>query len=208
MVQSFNFPAIRAGVRAVLCKRQLLYPHVQVKDITRIDYGKLKHSGCKYIVFDKDNCVTEPYELQVFPKFETEWQHCLDTFGSKNVAIFSNSAGSSDDVDFKDASMLEDALKVKVIRHGSKKPNGGDAILNHFNAASEKVAFVGDRILTDVVFGNINGFFTIHTMPFSLKRDNFAAKQIRRIENWLITDGSDNAPPPPPHPIQKKYADI
>ena len=42
---------------------------------------------------------------------------------------------------------------------------------------------VGDRLLTDVVYGNLNGMYTILVDPITEKNDNFPAKMIRRIEH-------------------------
>jgi phosphatidylglycerophosphatase GEP4 len=41
---------------------------------------------------------------------------------------------------------------------------------------------VGDRLLTDVLFGNLNGMLTIFTrVPISEQNDNFAAKHVRTL---------------------------
>lgn len=187
MVQSLNIPAFRSSFRVLLFQRSLLRPHFQVSDINEINFKALKAAGCKKIVFDKDNCITAPYEQAVFPSIKKGWSECLKTFGAENIAIFSNSAGSSDDApDFNDAKSLQSKLDVKVITHGTKKPSGGNTVIDQLNAQPNEIAFVGDRVLTDVVFGNENGFLTIHTQPLSLKNDNVFAIQIRKVENWLI----------------------
>ena len=41
----------------------------------------------------------------------------------QNVAILSNSVGSSDDVGYKDAERTEKKLGLSVIRHKRKKPD-------------------------------------------------------------------------------------
>lgn len=80
------------------------------------------------------------------------------------VVIVSNSAGTPDDKDGRQAKDIESALKVHVLRHQQKKPSGGEELLKHFHGISaERIAFVGDRALTDVVFGNNHGMFTILT---------------------------------------------
>ena len=38
---------------------------------------------------------------------------------------------------------------------------------------------VGDRLLTDVVFGNLHGMLTVHTQPLTLEGDNKVARAIR-----------------------------
>lgn len=104
-------------------------------------------------------------------------------FGPGRVAIFSNSAGacflstptspagqhasrprrprllagSSDDASFADARRLSSALGLPVVEHGTKKPAGADALFSHLGHRGREVAFVGDRVLTDIVFGNLHG---------------------------------------------------
>jgi hypothetical protein len=46
---------------------------------------------------------------------------------------------------------------------------------------------VGDRLLTDVVFGNLHGMLTVHTLPLCAgadnSQDNKVANVIRKVEN-------------------------
>lgn len=67
------------------------------------------------------------------------------------------SAGSSDDATFADARRLSSSLGIAVIEHGTKKPAGADALFAHLGHSGGDVAFVGDRVLTDIVFGNLHG---------------------------------------------------
>lgn len=88
------------------------------------------------------------------------------------MAVLSNSAGSSDDTEFREAQRLEQLLQVPVLRHGSKKPAVKKALLNHFaGVAAHEIALVGDRVLTDVLMGNEMGCFTILTQAFTTKGD-------------------------------------
>lgn len=41
---------------------------------------------------------------------------------------------------------------------------------------------MGDRLLTDVVFGNLHGMLTVHTQPLTLKGDNRPAAVFRFLE--------------------------
>lgn len=47
---------------------------------------------------------------------------------------------------------------------------------------AEELCFVGDRLLTDVVFGNLHGMLTVHTQPLSLEGDNRSATVFRFLE--------------------------
>lgn len=106
-------------------------------------------------------------------------------------AILSNSAGTRDDPNYEDAIKIEEALGISVIRHEEKKPGGLDEVLRHFHLDDPAtVCVVGDRVLTDVVFGNLYGLLTIHTLPLCYgpenDRDNWTAKLLRPMENSLL----------------------
>jgi predicted HAD superfamily phosphohydrolase YqeG len=63
--------------------------------------------------------------------------------------------------------------------------------LHHFGLDDPAaVCVVGDRILTDVVFGNLYGLLTIHTLPLCYgpenAKDNWTAKLLRPMENSVL----------------------
>ncbi|ACI64305.1 predicted protein, partial [Thalassiosira pseudonana CCMP1335] len=113
----------------------------------------------KAVIFDKDNTLTAPYENTLHPKAHPGLQSALDTFGTKNVAILSNSAGTDDDPGYEDAKLIEEALGIEVIRHREKKPGGLEELMDHFPHVDSpsQLCMVGDRLLTDIVFGNLHG---------------------------------------------------
>lgn len=78
--------------------------------------------------------------------------------------IVSNSAGTADDPGGKEASLLEAATGVTVLRHTTKKPGCGAQVLDHFRNAPDsnvtlpsQIAIVGDRLFTDVLMANMMG---------------------------------------------------
>lgn len=120
----------------------------------------------------------------------------------RNVVIVSNSAGTNDDHDFKQANEIEQALGVRVLHHSQKKPAGdGELMAALSGVKGEQVIVVGDRLFTDVVFGHRIGALCIHTEPFTEEGDNRPALLIRRLETkllswWLGTRKSKNPPSP------------
>jgi phosphatidylglycerophosphatase GEP4 len=120
-----------------------------------IDYKALKEvCNIRAVVFDKDNTLTAPYALEIHPFAQVGFQNALDTFGRNHVAILSNSAGTKDDEDYKDAIEIENSLDIPVIRHDEKKPGGLQQVLQHFQLEDpSQICMIGDRLLTDVVFG-------------------------------------------------------
>ena len=158
-------------------------------------------------MLDKDNTVTLPYARSVYLPLVSAVRTARSVFGDDNCAVFSNSAGSSDDVGFAEADSLSARLGVSVLKHGGKKPDGGAAIASHFGLPPPdsdglaSVVMIGDRHLTDMVFGNANGMLTIKTQLLSTENDNKVAAIMRRYETQyvakLIADGAK----PPPHPL-------
>ena len=97
MVQSLNLAAIRTTVRVILREPALALPHAHVRDITELDFAKLRAAGCRGVVFDKDNTLTAPYSNEVYPRLAGALRSCVEAFGAERVAVLSNSAGTPDD---------------------------------------------------------------------------------------------------------------
>ncbi len=108
------------------------------------------------------------------------------------MAILSNSAGTDDDPGYEDAKLIEEALGIEVIRHREKKPGGLEELMDHFPHVDSpsQLCMVGDRLLTDIVFGNLHGMLTVHTLPLCSgeenSKDNKVAKVVRGVENKVM----------------------
>jgi phosphatidylglycerophosphatase GEP4 len=161
--------------------------------ITEVNYQALRdHCNIKAVIFDKDNTLTAPYINSIHPDAHPGLQSALDAFGKKNVAILSNSAGTNDDIGHEDAKEIENKLGIAVILHQEKKPGGLSEVMHHFPDVKEpsELCMVGDRLLTDIVFGNLHGMLTVHTLPLCSgkdnKGDNKIASLIRSAENTVM----------------------
>jgi len=192
MVQSINTKALLT-LASVVRRPSLLVPQLSVPTVSDINYQALReHAGVEAVVFDKDHTLTAPYVNTLHRLAEPGLQQCLEIFGRDKVAILSNSAGTNDDADFGDAIKLEQSLGIAVIRHQEKKPGGLQEVLAHFGLEdAAKICIVGDRLLTDIVFGNLHGMMTVHTQPFpaddaAADKDNWTAKMIRPVENKVL----------------------
>ena len=82
--------------------------------------------------------------------------------------IVSNSAGTKDDPEGKQAKLLEQATGVKVFKHSTKKPGCGPDVFKHLQNISEirvkhpnQIAVIGDRLFTDVIMANAMGSWSI-----------------------------------------------
>lgn len=191
MVQSINTKALLT-LASVVRRPYIAAPHVHVPTISQVDYQSMRdHCGIKAVVFDKDNTLTAPYATEIHEKAAAGLKNALDVFGHDNVAILSNSAGTKDDKDYEDAIKIEQELGINVIRHDEKKPGGLKEVLQHFEQNgvedASQLCMVGDRLLTDVVFGNLFGMLTVHCLPLCSgddnKSDNKIASIVRMAEN-------------------------
>ncbi|KAL3945106.1 MAG: hypothetical protein SGBAC_000835 [Bacillariaceae sp.] len=188
MVQSLNTKALLT-LASVIRRPSLLVPHVSLDNVSQLNYSALKENcGIRAVVFDKDNTLTAPYGMVIHPDASRGLEDAKAVFGSSNVAIMSNSAGTLDDPEYEDAKLIEEALGIAVIRHDEKKPGGLDEVLGHFQIDDPaQLCMVGDRLLTDIVFGNLYGMLTVHTLPLCSgeenSQDNKIASVLRTVEN-------------------------
>lgn len=91
--QRINLEGIACFVGVLSQNKQLVIPHVTVPDIRYIDWTELKNKGFEGVVFDKDNTLTVPYTLRLWPPLGSSLELCKSLFGS-NIAVFSNSTGN------------------------------------------------------------------------------------------------------------------
>lgn len=98
--QRINPEAIACFIGVLFGNKQLVIPHVSVPDIRYIDWAELKNEGFEGVVFDKDNTLTVPYTLSLWPPLASSLELCKSLFGS-NIAVFSNSAGNSCAIHFE-----------------------------------------------------------------------------------------------------------
>ena len=184
MGQSWNGPAVK-NLITVARRPSLLKPCISLQDLSHINITSLVNHGIKGIILDKDNTITAPYALEVHPQVKralVELKNCH----SLKLVILSNSAGTPDDKHFLEALAIEDSLGIHVLRHFGKKPEGLQETLDFFQMKPRELAVVGDRILTDIVFGNLHGMTTIHTQPLTTKNDNKLAMVARFFENKVL----------------------
>ncbi|KAG2358103.1 mitochondrial PGP phosphatase-domain-containing protein [Suillus spraguei] len=155
-----NIPGVLAPFH-LLKNPRLIIPHVTVKDIRQIDFLALRNAGYRGAVFDKDNCLTIPYEDILVPQLNDAWRECREAFGEGNVIIVSNSAGTKYDAGGIQAESVSYHLSVPVLRHDTLKPGYSciTSIRSYFSSLSvpildDELVIVGDRIFTDVIMAN------------------------------------------------------
>lgn len=130
---------------------------------------------------------------------DTAYKGALPLFPHENIIIVSNSLGTTDYPEKKtlEFEAFNENLGIKILRHKFKKPLGGDEVLKYFQTLKtnqgdktpiepKEICVIGDRVLTDVLYANLNNFVSIHTTSvISLKGDNQFAKIFRYLESYL-----------------------
>jgi phosphatidylglycerophosphatase GEP4 len=165
-----------------------LRPNIICKSIVDINLTELKETHkIKFIIFDKDNTLTIPYENN-YPSqdYINKINDFKNIFGENNIALISNSCGSRDDKDYKEAAEVEKNLHISVIKHKYKKPNVYDEIKQNFPDLDNNLCIIGDRLFVDIAMGKKYNFFTILVSPIDTKNENFIVKFIRKIESKII----------------------
>ena len=163
-------------------------PHYTVPNINHIDFKEALGYGIKGVVYDKDNTLTPPLqEGDIHPNVQDAFDKSVLRFGANNVIISSNSVGSNDDHNYEGARALEERIGVRVLRRGwRKKPAGRDATEKMLQHPLDKYLLVGDRVFTDIVFGNRCGMLTVLVDPFTSAGDIKGVSGMRRIERGLV----------------------
>lgn len=136
-----------------LCKPRAVYS--TFKDIPIPLNRKIKA-----IVLDKDNCFAYPKQNNVWPEYEEHWKKLKEHYPGHSLLIVSNTAGSNDDIDYKQARKIESVTGVTVLRHSIKKPGCYKEILKYFYknkiiTKPDEIAIVGDRLFTDIMMSNM-----------------------------------------------------
>lgn len=201
MSQSFNSDAFKATFSILFRDNTNAIPHFQVKTIDEISPERLWEQGVRAVIFDKDNTLTAPYVNEIYPELQSVVARFKTVFGN-NMKILSNSAGTKDDKGYRDAVEIEEKLGIPVIRHDKKKPLATECVAEQFECSPEEIVMVGDRLLTDTLFGNLAGLLTIHSGILTTRGDNRPAMIARNWENSLLRKWIRKGATPPPHSLQ------
>lgn len=151
-------------------------PTKYYKNITEINYKKLKKLGIKCLVFDLDNtlgsivnnsCPKESIEL--IKKLKKDFL----------VVICSNNTKRRITPYLEELQIEGFPWSFKPTTKGLKK------IKNSYNLKKEEMCIIGDQLLTDVFSGKNYGIMTILVDPYN-KKDLTITKINRLIENIII----------------------
>ena len=200
--QYFNFSGI-LKVTKIIINRQLVRPSLKVNSVLDIDVKELRNRhNIKYVIFDKDNTLNLPHKMIFTKKIIEKINEFKEEFSPSNIAVISNTIGSSDDINFSQALLVENTLGIEVLKHKYKKPKVKQEILSFLikNSSGDKsnlsiddekrlfseLCIIGDRLFVDVLMGNELGSFTILTDPIDTKCENIAIRLTRKIEQFYL----------------------
>ncbi|QPG74497.1 Phosphatidylglycerophosphatase gep4 mitochondrial [Brettanomyces nanus] len=150
---------LRLLTRPELCIPHLAIPTFNDLPVPIVISGR---GPIKAVVLDKDNCFAKPYENRVWPQYADKWTQLTRCYPGSRLLIVSNTAGTEDDKDYKQAKVIELNTGIPVLRHSTKKPGCWNEIIMYFKQkgvcdSSRDIAVVGDRLFTDILMANLMG---------------------------------------------------
>lgn len=165
-------------------------PKLWTKDISCIDYAKLHSLGIRGIIFDKDNTITTPYGLFLHDSIVSSLKASINIFGNHAV-VLSNSIGRVDKKgEMEAAAQFEAQNGIRVLHPKRRKPLDLEVVngfIKECGCKNEEVCVIGDRLLTDMVLGNLCGCTTILVNPLVTNPNNRLINRIVGLEHWLTS---------------------
>ncbi|MEK7080661.1 MAG: HAD-IIIA family hydrolase [Patescibacteria group bacterium] len=140
-------------------------------------------NGVGLIIFDVDNTLVFSEGPKGYPETKKE---VLDWFNRVNSRYKCICLSNSRTI-FKIEKQISELLNCNVFLSRHKKPFKKlfEEIKAKYSLGDGKVFVVGDRIFTDILFGNINGAVTVLVKPLNNK-ENILIKIIRKLENSIL----------------------
>ncbi len=151
-------------------------PDMYKKDITDIDYGKLKELGIKCLIFDLDNTVALIDERKISDNTKRLFESLRKDF---SLVIMSNN--------FKNR-IREFCLPINTpFVSFAMKPFlvGFKRIQEMYCLEKDEMCIIGDQLMTDILGGNRFGIYTILVDPMS-EKDLKITSINRRLESQKI----------------------
>ncbi|WP_430791356.1 YqeG family HAD IIIA-type phosphatase [Virgibacillus flavescens] len=159
-------------------------PNEHVKDVFEISPATLKQKGIKGVITDLDNTLVAWDVKRATPEI-IEWFKEMNEYDIK-VTIISNNNQQR-------VRIFSEPLEAPFV-FSARKPlsRAFKTAAKQMNINKEDIVVVGDQLLTDVLGGNIAGFYTILVLPIvetDGKITQFNRKIERRILNYMRRKG-------------------
>lgn len=152
-------------------------PDEQVKSIFEIHPEALKEKGIKGIITDLDNTLVA-WDVKEATSEVVQWFRSMKEHGIK-VTIISNNNRER-------VSVFSEPLDTPFV-FSARKPlrKAFKTTAKKMNLKKEEIVVIGDQILTDVLGGNMAGFYTILVVPI-VETDGKITKINRKIERRIL----------------------
>lgn len=140
-------------------------PDLYVKDATAIDYKQLEELGIKLVCFDLDNTLDIPDKLttKLIPICEETLRKIEET--NLEILIVSNNSIPMRVKTFAD---LIEKPYISRMKKPFQKNYKNSKIINKY--AKSEIIFIGDKLVTDVLGGNLYGSYTALVDPIVTKK--------------------------------------
>lgn len=198
----FNVSAT-LNVSRLFYNPSLCLPHATVCSFDKLTIPFNLPTPIKGVVLDKDNCFAKDHDDKVWPQYKSTWELLQSSYPKENLLIVSNSAGTDDDIDHKQAEKLENDTGVTVLRHSTKKPGCHDEILQYFKdrgISNSEIVVIGDRLFTDMLMANMMGSWGIWLSDGVEQSQKIFPKFERDLYSYLVTNRDPNNQYRPPVP--------
>lgn len=160
-------------------------PDEHLISLNDLDFRQLFEMGIHHVIFDWDGTIV-PYHTYEINKRTASTLAEMSSFGY-SLAVLSNCT-----LDAK--GRMEDSLKdaglcIPVIRAFPEKKPATGAFYRAMdelgiNYKPKEVAFIGDRILTDILGANIAGMYTVHVSEFN-EQDSRSIHFMKKLDSAL-----------------------
>ena len=159
--------------------RHEILPDQQADSIAEIDARALYDRGIRAIAFDADQTLCRFHGMGIHELLLTNIEVMRGLFADR-VCIISNCT------DRRREELIE-RFPLYVVPVRKRKPSAEPyrEAERHFDVPSEQWAFVGDRILTDIVGANRAGWHSILVPPLAPETDPWFIALMRSYEGLL-----------------------
>lgn len=158
-------------------------PDMYQKNISSINYEKLKKRGIKVLLFDLDNTIIERDNYKLSAQTKNLFLKLNKDF---MIYIISNS------FNFEKLENISKKLNISYIGGSMKPLSKGYKKLKFKSIKNNQIAMIGDQLLTDVWGAKRMGYMAILTDPIKEEKDMILTKINRFIEK-LIFNNKNNS---------------
>lgn len=159
--------------------KKLMHPRKEFNDIYEITPGFLKENGIKGIVFDIDNTLV-PYKQSVPDDKVIGYFKSLTDAGI-STGIISNARKERVER-FAENLIFSDSKIIALHKSGKPLKKSYRYFTGQFGIDASNMAIAGDQLFTDILGGNISGFYTLLVKPIAPEQESNFIKFKRRLE--------------------------